>query len=130
MFERIDYVMVMVTDMDRSIVFYRDQLGLRVRFTSPDWTELDTGHATLALHAGGKRGVARDTRVGGTASLGFYVRDVDAAARELRARGVKFLLEPETREGEPIRLATIADPDGLEINITQRLAASTLRPSR
>ena len=119
MFEKIDYVMVMVTDMDRSIVFYRDLLGVRVRFTSPDWTELDTGHTTLALHAGAKRDGACDKRLGGTASLGFYVKDVDATARELRARGVRFLLEPENRPGEPIRLAVIADPDGLEINVTQ-----------
>lgn len=119
MFEKIDYVMVMVTDMDRSIVFYRDLLGLRVRFTSPDWTELDTGHTTLALHSGAVQGAPGDKRLGGIASLGFYVKDVDAAARELRSRGVKFLLEPENRPGEPIRLAVIADPDGLEINITQ-----------
>jgi lactoylglutathione lyase len=119
MFERIDYVRVMVTDMDRSIVFYRDLLGLRVRFTSPDWTELDTGHTTLALHAGAKQAGVWDKRLGGTASLGFYVKDVDAAARELRARGVRLLLEPENRPGEPIRLAVIADPDGLEINLTQ-----------
>lgn len=121
MFDKIDYVMVMVADMDRSIVFYRDLLGLRVRFTSPEWTELDTGHTTLALHAGGKRGEGCDKRLAGTASIGFYVKDVDAAARELRARGVKFLLEPENRPGEPIRLAVISDPDGLEINLAQHV---------
>ena len=45
---------VMVSDMERSVQFYRDTLGLKLRFQSPDWTEFDLGTTTLALHGGGK----------------------------------------------------------------------------
>ena len=52
MFKKIDYTMIMVTDMKRSLHFYRDILGFRVRFESEFWTEFDTEGTTLALHGG------------------------------------------------------------------------------
>ena len=53
MFKQIDYTMVVVSDMARSIEFYRDKLGIPLKFQSPDWTEFLTGTTTLALHGGG-----------------------------------------------------------------------------
>ncbi|MCI0743088.1 MAG: VOC family protein [Gemmataceae bacterium] len=48
---RVNYAIVFVSDMKRSVAFYRDVLGLPLRFESPGWTELATEGATLALHA-------------------------------------------------------------------------------
>src|SRR5215470_2928036 len=48
------YTMIIVTDMERSVGFYRDTLGLKLKFQSPDWSEFDMGTTTLALHGGGK----------------------------------------------------------------------------
>ena len=48
---RVNYVIVFVSDMKRSVSFYRDVLGLPLRFESPEWTEFATEGATLALHA-------------------------------------------------------------------------------
>ena len=53
MFTQIDYTMVVVSDMARSVAFYRDLLGIPLKFESPDWTEFLTGTTTLALHGGG-----------------------------------------------------------------------------
>ena len=36
MFKQIDYTMVVVSDMQRSVEFYRDKLGLSLKFQSPD----------------------------------------------------------------------------------------------
>lgn len=47
---RVNYVIVFVSDMDRSITFYQDVLGLPLRFKSPGWTEFATDGATVALH--------------------------------------------------------------------------------
>ncbi len=35
MFKQLDYVMVVVADMGRSVGFYRDKLGLNLKFESP-----------------------------------------------------------------------------------------------
>jgi lactoylglutathione lyase len=50
MFNKVDYVMVNVSDMNRSVAFYGDTLGLSVKFESPSWSEFQTGATTLALH--------------------------------------------------------------------------------
>jgi lactoylglutathione lyase len=39
MFTHFDYTMVIVSDMSESITFYRDKLGLALKFESPEWTE-------------------------------------------------------------------------------------------
>ena len=62
---RVNYVIVFVSDMKRAVAFYRDALGLPLRFESPGWTEFATEGATLALHEGEKpRAEASDPRNG------------------------------------------------------------------
>lgn len=36
---RVNYAIVFVSDMRRSVSFYRDTIGLPLRFESPEWTE-------------------------------------------------------------------------------------------
>lgn len=122
MFKQIDYTMVIVSDMARSVQFYRDKLGIPLKFESPDWTEFQTGATTLALHGGG---IARERSGGagdkdaGTCSIGFNVEDVDKTYEELRAKGISFVMPPTQREGEGIKLAVCVDPDGLPVSFAQ-----------
>lgn len=123
MFNNLDYTMIIVSDMSRSVKFYRDQLGLTLKFESPDWSEFATGTTTLALHGGG---VKRDsppsgdpTKTAGMCSIGFNVTDVDKTYAELKARGVPFVMPPMRREGEGIKLTVCIDPDGLPISFAQ-----------
>jgi lactoylglutathione lyase len=44
------YAIKFVADMDKAVKFYRDVLGLKVKFESPRWSEFVTGETTLALH--------------------------------------------------------------------------------
>ena len=120
MFYHVDYVMVMVSDMSRSVRFYRDILGLRLRFESPDWTEFETGMTVLALHGGGKAAVVSHEPKAGTASIGFYVDHLTDKFNELSGRGVTFVMPPTDRPEEKIKLAVCLDPDGLPISIAER----------
>jgi lactoylglutathione lyase len=125
MFQHPHYLMVNVSDMARSVAFYRDTLGLRLKFESPEWTEFDTGTTTLALH----RAPCPDAKpagftgpMAGSCSFGFSVEDLDATCRGLQSKGTRFLMPPTLREEEGIRLAVFLDPDGLAISIAQSLA--------
>ena len=62
---RLTYVMKFVADMDKAVGFYRDMLGLELRFQSPEWSEFATGETTLALH------LASDRNPAGRVELGF-----------------------------------------------------------
>src|SRR5262245_44122864 len=94
------FTIVMVSDMDRSVRFYRDLLGLKMRFDSPFWTEFDMGTTTLALHHAEKPAsppiAGKAEPVAGTVSLGFGVVNVDRAFEELKNKGVRFVMPPTT----------------------------------
>jgi lactoylglutathione lyase len=126
MFSKVDYIMVIVSDMHRSVAFYRDTLGLRLKFESPGWSEFDTGATTLALHPGtraaGGAAPAASGPVAGTSSPGFSVPDLNAAYAELRGRGAQFVMPPTERKEEGIWLAVCVDPDGLPISFAQTIA--------
>ena len=42
----VNYQIVYVSDMQRSLSFYRDVLGIPLKFESPGWTEFATEGAT------------------------------------------------------------------------------------
>ena len=65
-----------VTDMNKAVEFYRDTLGLPLRFESPSWSEFATGGTTLALHP------ASDKNPAGKVEFGFTVADVEAFYRD------------------------------------------------
>lgn len=104
--------LLMVQDMDRAVAFYRDTLGFSESFSSPHWSELRFGDAILGLHGGGD-GTRRET------GLSVQYADVPVAFDLAVAAGAVPVQPPEQREGEPIILATIADPEGNEIMLTQ-----------
>src|SRR5215813_8042253 len=105
--------MIMVSDMDRSVSFYRDVLGLKLKFQSPDWTEFDVDSTTLALHGGAKpQSAPTREQFAGTASIGFNVEDLERTCEEMKRKGARMVLPPTEREGEGIRLAVFLDPDG------------------
>ena len=125
MFKQADYAVVTVSDMNRSLKFYRDVLGLTLKFESKDWSEFTTGPTTIALHGGGKTSPSRmDQReelLAGTCALGFNVDNLDHAFKELKAKGANFVMAPTRREEEGIHLAVCLDPDGLPITIAQEI---------
>jgi lactoylglutathione lyase len=124
MFKQLDYTMVIVSDMGKSVEFYRDKLGIPLKFESPEWTEFQTGITTLALHGGGvtKEASTDQSKYAGTCSIGFNTEDLDKTYEELKSRGVRFVMPPMQREGEGIRLAVALDPDGLPVSFAQVMA--------
>lgn len=125
MFKQIDYTMIIVSDMKRSVEFYADRLGIPLKFQSPDWTEFDTGRTTLALHGGGvpQSDAPNDakSKYAGTCSIGFNVDDLEKTYSQLKARGVSFIMPPSQRDNEGIKLAVCVDPDGLPISFAQTM---------
>ena len=119
--EKLGYAIVFVSDMARSVRFYRDVLGLPLRFESPGWSEFATAGTTLALHrsstpardAGGADGEAA-----GSCRLGFQVADLDALHRALVAKEVPCTSPPAVRQ-YGVRQAVYRDPDGLSITLAE-----------
>lgn len=103
---------LMAQDMGRAIAFYKDVVGLEVKFESPEWSELAFGDAIVALHGGGK-GEFNNT------GLSFQVGDLETPCKDVEAGGGRVLNGPSDRAGEPIKLARLADPEGNGFTLTQ-----------
>jgi lactoylglutathione lyase len=118
-----DYAIVFVSDMARSVRFYRDVLGLTMRFETPDWTEFETGSTTIALHGKStpRAAAAALDPQAGECRLGFNVPDIEARVAGLEKAGVHVVRRPERREAERIILAIVLDPDGMPITLAQSL---------
>ncbi len=112
--------------MTRSVSFYKDILGLSLKFESNDWSEFTTGPTTIALHGGGIARTSQMSQRGellaGTCTIGFNVDDLDRTFKELKAKGANFVTPPTRRAEEGIHLAVCLDPDGLPISIAQPIS--------
>jgi predicted enzyme related to lactoylglutathione lyase len=97
-------VMLAAGDMERAVAFWRDGVGLEVRSTSPQWSELLAGSTVVALRGGGSGS--------SIAQLGLRVADVDAACADIVAAGGAVRSGPEDRPDERIRLADVVDTEG------------------
>ena len=111
-------VIVLVSDMERSVKFYRDVLELPVKIQSQDWTEFFHKDTTIALHPVKKRTKSpRENGAEKSVLVGFMVNDLDSIVKILRERSVKFFKSPTE---EPFGKHTIVeDPDGHLISIAE-----------
>jgi predicted enzyme related to lactoylglutathione lyase len=109
----IDFVVVNVSDMERSAAFYRETLGLDFPMNEdgPVWKEFDTPPVALALFR-------EPSDPGKNALIALAVEDVAAALEELRGKGVKVVMEPV--ESPVCCQAVIEDPDGNALLLHQR----------
>jgi predicted enzyme related to lactoylglutathione lyase len=108
---RLTYVMKFVSNMDDAVMFYRDTLGLPLKFQSPGWSEFATDSTVLALHPSSERNPP------GKVELGFSVDDLKGFHGEMAAKGVKFPMPP--KEQDFGLLAQFLDSEGSACSVSQ-----------
>lgn len=127
---RFHHVAIAVSDLDRSIAWYRDKLDCRLqrRFALP---EVGIRIAYLATEAGVRIELIERSRPpeGGFAGrpssgadhLCFHVTSIDAVATELAGRGVEFVQPPKTIPEAGVRNCWIRDEAGGLIEFVEEL---------
>ncbi len=118
---RVNYAIVFVVDMTKSVAFYKDIVGLPLKFESPQWTEFATQGATLALHLSDESRSADDKHqleAAGSCRPGLSVSNLDEFHTKMLAHDVPCIQEPKELFGT--RLAQYTDPDGLAISVGEQ----------
>lgn len=120
---QLSHTILFVSDLDTSVEFYRDVLGLAHRFTDAGFAEFDTGATRFSLydrrHAEWLLG--GDVITGArSAEVVFLVANVDGEHRRLRSLGVPVVTEPADRPWGH-RTLHIADPDGFVVELAQEI---------
>ena len=125
---RLGHVILYVSDLDASVAFYRDVVGLEYRFTDAGYAEFGTGPTRFALYERHRAEwlTGRPVLPGPAGEVVLLVEDVDAVADALRARGVPLLAEPADRPWGH-RTAHVADPDGFVVEFAQEIPRARSR---
>ena len=126
---RLLHTMLRVVDRERSIDFYTNLLGMRLRRR----TDYEGGRFTLAFVGYGEE---RDTAVlelthnwdqttpydigAGYGHIAIGVPDIYAACEALKAGGAKITREPGPMKHGSTVIAFIEDPDGYKVELIQR----------
>jgi len=124
--DRIDYVILYVSDIERAVAFYRDVVGLPFKFSDRGYAEFATTNLKFALFDGSRARdlIRRDPSFGAFGSeVLIVVENVDAEAERLRAAGAEILSGPEDRPWGH-RTLHVADPDGHVVELAQEIPRS------
>jgi len=119
---RLDYVIHYVESLERSVTFYRDVIGLRVRIEGDGYVEFEMENTKFSLFDRSKLPglIGREGGNPPCGEIGFLTEDVDGEAERLRGLGVDILSGPVDRPWRE-RTLHIADPDGNIIEFAQKL---------
>lgn len=128
MFKRIDHIEIVTDRLDRTVAFYTEILGFRVKArdrierpggTALELAYLDLGGTVVELMA--YSGVSLDPAPAsehlGYRMMALEVEDMDAAARFLEEKGVEIVWGPVVRP--TFARAEICDPNGYRIELRQ-----------
>jgi len=118
--ERVDFVRIPVTDIERAKRFYSEVLGLEQNPNSPadDWIEFETGNVTLVVMTPHTHEYEFSPLALGTIAL--RVSDVAAAKPKLEAAGVQV---NEIWDSGVCYGAGFRDSDGNSILLHHRYAS-------
>ncbi|HZD65416.1 MAG TPA: VOC family protein [Acidimicrobiales bacterium] len=120
--DRLDHLVLTVADIDRTIAFYRDVLGMEAVTFSDDRRALLFGPSKINLHQQGQEFEPRARHpVAGSADLCLIAREsIEEVSRELARHNVPIEDGPVTRTGArgPLRSIYLRDPDGNLIEIS------------
>ena len=116
--ERTDFVSVPVTDMERSIRFYGETLGLD-QIGEGGYPEFQIGE-NVSLYLIDLTSVGREFSGPHTAYIALRVPDVSVARAELEGRGVTFA--GDTYDSGVCHMAFFHDPDGNSLMLHRRYA--------
>jgi lactoylglutathione lyase len=104
-------------DLVLAVAFYTERLGFEEGYRIEGFAVVRLDSFELGLAE------STDETPAGRVAIWLYTDDVDAEIERLREAGVEVVKEPKDWEwGE--RMGSVADPDGNEICLGQRLEAS------
>ena len=121
--DSVDYIILYARDLETSVAFYRDVVGLAVKLEGDGYVEFVTRETKFGLYDRARLGglIGREATEGGPAGqLVFLVRDADAQAERLQGMGVEILAGPVDRPWGH-RTLHFPDPDGNVVEFAQEI---------
>jgi len=113
--KKVGNVILAVQDLDKSLAFYHEIIGLPIKNQRRSWIDLGTGGALLSLHPASLTAEHVGGSIDNGITIGFLVGDVDSAVAELREKGVRIHRDVVKRDAG--KNAIILDPDDYLVSL-------------
>ncbi len=117
--ERVDFISVPVSDLEKSTVWYRDTLGLE-QIGTGGWPEFQLGE-NVSLYLIDPTNVGQEFTAPHTSYVALRVPDVEQTRKELESRGIEF--QGDIFDTGVCHMAFFNDPDGNSLMLHRRYAA-------
>ena len=113
--KKVGNVILAVKDLDKSIQFYNEIIGLPIKDQRKTWVDLGTSGALLSLHPASLNAQHVGSSIDNGISIGFLVGDLKSALEELKAKNVT--IHRDIIEKDAGKNPVILDPDQYMISL-------------
>jgi len=113
--KKLGNVILAVKDLDKSLEFYHEVIGLPIRNQRRTWIDLGTSGAIISLHPASLTAEHIGSSIENGITLGFLVGDIKSAIEELKSKGIKIYREVVEREAG--KNAIVLDPDDYLVSL-------------
>jgi len=113
--KKVGNVILAVKDLDKSLQFYHEIIGLPIKNQRRSWIDLGTSGALLSLHPASLTAQHIGASIENGITIGFLVGDVKSAVDELRAKGITIHRDIVIKDAG--KNAVIMDPDDYLISL-------------
>ena len=113
--KKVGNVILAVNDLEKSIQFYNEIIGLPIKSQRRTWVDLGTSGALLSLHPASLTAQHIGSSIENGISIGFLVGDLKSSLDELKTKGVT--IHRDIVEREAGKNAVILDPDQYMISL-------------
>ena len=110
---KIQYVNLYVSELERSMAFFRDSLGVEVQYSDAKfgYASLNAGPIRMGLAQVDSEDKDQRALVGRQTGIGFATADLGRTHQELAGKGIHFPMKP-AKQPWGAMMAMFEDPDG------------------
>ncbi len=113
--KRVGNVILAVKDIEKSLYFYHEIIGMPIKNQRRTWIDLGVSGALLSLHPASLTAKHIGSSIENGITIGFLVGDVKSAVEELKAKGVE--IHRDIVEKDAGKNVVIRDPDDYLISL-------------
>ena len=120
-------VIVAVSNLEKSVKFYNEIIGMPVKNKRENWVELAKQGATVILHPS-SRPINTGTSIENGIVIGLVVGDIQSAVQELKSQNVPIYRDIESHKAG--KNAIVLDPDKYMISLFEPAPPDSAKQAR
>ena len=118
--KKVGNVILAVKDIDKSLQFYHEIIGLPIKNQRRSWVDLGTTGALLSLHPASLTAQHVGDSIDNGITIGFLVGDVQSAVEELKSKGVQVYRD--IIEKDSGKNVILLDPDEYFVSLFEPIS--------